>query len=290
MNLHWTTSIGLSANHTAWCAVHYPQQTGRLSEDVRNAAAELETLRSKLNTPPLRFWDQLLILSGTVDNCSTLAQRLAQRIDVSSPLHVADLTTLLKNCRRQFELAYPKASTELPLRTGPLRQLWDGLGAGLLRQIGLLTGEPVLVEDAHVVLVQPILAGMGYAHLSTNRIHLEALLTHVDPRLPESLRMVWLLSQLDLDRPVYGELIHGHRLRSVAGLAMLPVVLTAGQELDMSPCSPQLISEAIAGWYVDTLRLDSATATTIVSTWWETFQHSRPAWRIALSGLDQMLQ
>jgi hypothetical protein len=119
---------------------------------------------------------------------------------------------------------------------------------------------------------------------------LEAVLTHVDPRLPETLRIAWLLSQLDLDRPVYSEGINAHRLRGVAGLAMLPVVLDAGRELELCHFSAELITRAIELWHADTLQVPVDTTSAIVATWWETYQAARPPWKIALHGLDQMLQ
>ncbi len=290
MNLQWTSNVNLSAYHTIWCLNHFPDRELTDSSELLQAAVDLQNLVEDIQTPPLRFWDQLFTLSATVDYSGALAERLSQRIGLSSKLHTTRLAAELNNCRRQFERVVPNYATEILLRTGPLRQMWDGHGAGLLRQIVLLTEEQLLVADAQVVLVQPVLGGMGYAHLTTNRIHLEGLLTHAAPQLPESLRIAWLLSQLDLERPVYSELINALRLRSVAGLAMLPVVLAAGQELELCQSSPQLLRQAIELWYVDTLQIDAATISAIVSTWWETCQSSRPAWKTALTGLDQMLQ
>ncbi len=291
VNLQWIANANVSAFHTAWCYAHYSDRMLQCSDELRIASAELCHLVAEFpKVSPAHFWDQLFTLSAAEANSASLAERLCGRLGLTTSVYQSRLAATLKRCRHQFESAYPNYATDMPLRTGPLRQMWDGNGAGLLRLIGLASGEPLLVEEAQVVLVQPILGGMGYPHLSTNRIHLEALLTHAAPQLPESLRIAWLLSQLDLDRPVYSELINAHRLRGVAGLGMLPVVLTAGQELDLCHYSPQLVTEAIELWYADTCQLDAPTASTIVSTWWETFQASRPSWRIALAGLDQMLQ
>ena len=290
MNLQWTSSLNVSAFHTAWCWAHYPDRVRQLSDELRSAADELNQLVAGLPGATVsRFWDQLLTLSASVQNSAQLADRLCNRLGLTVDVFQPTLAANLHRCRSQFEKAYPNYATEMLLRTGPLRQLWDGCGAGLLRMIGQLIGEQMLVEEAQVVLVQPIMAGMGYAHLSTNRIHLEALLTHATPQLPEALRMAWLLSQLDLDRPVFSELINTQRLRSVAGLGMLPVVLAAGQELELCHYSPKLVAQAIEQWYVDTLQLDASTTSAVVSTWWETYQDSRPKWNIALTGLDQML-
>ncbi len=291
MNLQWTSSINVSAFHTAWCWAHYPDRVLQLPDELRSAAEELNQLVVGLpGSTTTRFWDQLLTLSASVENSAQLADRLCNRLGLTVAVFQPKLAASLYRCRSQFEKAYPNYTAEMILRTGPLRQLWDGCGAGLLRLIGQTIGEQMLVEESQIVLVQPLMAGMGYAHLSTNRIHLEALLTNAIPQLPESLRMAWLLSQLDLDRPVTSELINTHRLCSVAGLGMLPVVLTAGEELELCHYSPQLVTQAIEYWYVESLQLDASTASAVVTAWWEAFQDSRPTWRIALTGLDQMLQ
>ena len=99
----------------------------------------------------------------------------------------------------------------------------------------------------------------------------------------------WLLAQLDLDRPVYSDKINAHRLRAVAGLAMLPAILEAGQELELCRYSPESLAHAMRLWHCETLQLDVAKTLAVVSTWWETYQASRPAWPVALTGLDQML-
>jgi len=284
------SNVNLSAFHTAWCVTHCPSHALNVSAPLQAAAAELESFVTAVQTPPARFWEQLFSLSASVDFSGTLAERVCSRVGLSATTYKSRLAGILNECRRQFEQAYPQYTHEMTLRTGPVRDLWDGHGAGLLRWIGLVTAEPLAVESAQVVLVQPILGGMGYAHLSTNRIHLEAVLTHVDPRLPETLRTAWLLSQLDLDRPVYSEGINSHRLRGVAGLAMLPVVLDAGRELELCHFSAELITRAIELWHADTLQVPVDTTSAIVATWWETYQAARPPWKIALHALDQMLQ
>ncbi|MEO8269297.1 MAG: hypothetical protein ABI557_06225, partial [Aureliella sp.] len=223
------------------------------------------------------------------DGPSDLAKRLTARLGAVSPALPARLVGALQQCRIQFEHSFPKFATEIALRSGPMRQLWEACGPGLLRLIERQTGQDVAVEEASVALVQPILGGFGYAHLSGNRIHLEALLTHSHPELPESLRIAWLLSQLDLDRAEYSEQINALRLRSVAGLAMLPAILCAGEELDLCRFSPELLTKAIELWYCPSQGLTAATASSVTCLWWETFQASRPAWRIALTGLDRLL-
>ncbi len=289
MNLQWLTSAHLSVIHWAWCVAHYPERVQSSSSEMHSVAAELDKLASEFNTTRDKFWDQLLTLACVTDGAVDLTERLSSRLGGGSTTLAARLVGAVHQCRLQFERSFPKFATEMSLRSGPMRQLWEAYGPGLLRLIERQTGQDVMVEDASVVLVQPILGGFGYAHLSGNRIHLEALLTHSDPELPESLRIAWLLSQLDLDRPEFSEQINAHRLRSVAGLAMLPAILCAGEELELCRFSPELLTKAIELWFCPTLGLSTATASSVTDIWWETYQGSRPKWSVALTGLDRLL-
>ena len=289
IQLQWTFQRRLSAYHTGWCIACYPQLTATLPADLLRAGSELARVAQQVSGESAHVWDQLLTLAVPVDSTACLAERVATRVGRAGSVWQTHLASVLTDMQQQFDRAYPDYDREMPLRTGPLRQLWDGFGAGLLRQVERLTGQPLMVEQAEVVLVQPILAGMGYAHLATNRIHLEALLTHADPQLPEALRMAWLLSQLDLERPIYSERIHGRRLRFVAGLAMLPPVLHAGQELELCHASSDLVEQAIRVWRIDVGQHPPAAAAAVVSGWWETVLATRPSWPIALTGLDQLL-
>ncbi len=289
MELQWSSDSHVSVTHVAWCISHFPEQTTHCPEALRNAALELEKLCGVFQSPRSRFWDQIITLSATVKFSGDLAQRVASRLGISSTHQQAQLAAVLNQCRREFENAFPRFDAEIQLRTGPLRQLWEAQGPGLLRMMGRSTDEQLLVESAQIVPVQPILGGFGYAHLTTNRVHIEAVLTNASPELPETLRLAWLLGQLDLERPVHSENINTNRLRSVAGLAMLPVVLTAGEELDVCHNSLQLMERTIELWRADTLHVQPAQAANIVSTWWETYRAARPEWKVALTGLDKML-
>jgi hypothetical protein len=290
MELQWKANANLSAMHTAWCIAQFPEYVHQCDERLRLAGLTLDGLSEQFRVPKQRFWEQLLTLAPTVDFSGDLAERLMVRVGLASDTQRSLLASALKDARRLFDAAYPKYVQEVPLRAGPLRSLWEAQGPGILHFIRRLTQEDLIVGHAEVVLVQPIVGGIGYAHLQTNRIHLEGLLTNADPELPETLRVAWLLAQLDFERPVYSEMINAFRLRPVAGLSLLPAVLQAGEELELCRYAPELLEKAIQLWHVDTFGLAPNVAAQVVSTWWETYQVSRPEWRIALTGIDRMLQ
>lgn len=289
MQLQWTPSPHVSAIHTAWCVAHFPKCAARLTSEWPATAAALDGLGEEFKTTRGRYWEQMLSLASTADGSRELAERLCGRLGQTMGTLPSRLAAALNQCRRQFESSFPKFASDIPLRAGPIRQMWEAHGVGLMRVLARQTGGDVLVEQATVLLVQPVLGGFGYAHLSANRIHWEAMLTHVDPQLPETLRIAWLLSQLDLDRPAFSDNINAHRLRAVAGLAMLPAILEAGQELELCRYCDESLASALRLWHCETLQLDAAKTLAVVSTWWETYQASRPAWPVALAALDQML-
>jgi hypothetical protein len=175
---------------------------------------------------------------------------------------------------------------DLALRSRPLRELWEAYGPGLLHSVARQTEEDVLVSRADVILVHPVLGGAGKAHLSNNSVRLEAVLTNNVPQLPETVRLAWLLGQLNLDLPKFSERVPADRLPYVAALAVLPVVLQAGHELELCQFNPTLTTLAIARWKLATS--PEATAE-LVHLWWETYQSSPTSWSTALSALDQML-
>ncbi len=289
MELQWKANAQLSGYHAAWCVAHCPQQVRNIAAPLQEAAMELHSLCGQLNLDANRFWNQILTLAPVADTPRELAQRLMPRLGLTSGEQQTRLSACLTHCRSQFSQAYPNYLPDMALREGPLRSLWEAQGPGLLHMMGGFTEEQLIIGQAEVVLVQPIVGGMGQAHLTTNRVHIEALLTNTARELPETLRLAWLLAQLDFDRPVHSELLNTIRLHAVAGLAVLPSVLMAGHELSICHYSPELVQQAIEFWKLMIPSMEAHQLAIVVSTWWETYQAARPPWRVALAGLDQML-
>jgi hypothetical protein len=294
MQLNWTRNANVSAFHAAWCATHLQDRVINCSEEIRNAAGGLSSLATQFGVSDYRFWSQLLGLSATVDYTGELAERLMGRLGLSSKLQLSLLASAIKDCRRHFDSQFPRYSQEVVLRAIPLQELWEAQGHGLLIQIGQQTEPSLLVDYAEIILVQPMLGGMGYANQATNRVHLEAVLTNLDDGLPETVRLAWLLSQLDLERPVYSEQIHGERLQLVSALAMIPPAISAACELGLCRGEPdephhELYQQAFRLWLPGSgASLGEGTPDNLAA-WWETYQTSRPPVSIALAALDQML-
>ena len=172
------------------------------------------------------------------------------------------------------------------LRSRPLIEQWEARGPGLLKQIGVLTEENLLAEQSQVVLVYPALGGSGDAHLAYNQACIEAVLANPVAELPEVVRLGWLISQLQLDLPIYSEHVHRDRLPHIARFAMLPVTLAAAEYVELAKLSPETIRRAIEAWRLVVPPDVDGPAT--VLQWWQTYLETRPPWPIALAALDQM--
>jgi len=157
----------------------------------------------------------------------------------------------------------------------------------MLREIGRLADAQLLVERAEVLLVEPVMGGGGDSHLLYNSVRIEGVLANPDDRLPETLRLAWLLSILNLDLPMFSERIHRDRLDDVGPLAMLPVVLTAAETVELARCDAATLALAMTAWRASDAANPSAVDT--VLNWWQTYTASRPSWAVALAALDEML-
>lgn len=254
---------------------------GSLAEPVVFLQGEIQAAQ----LPAERFWGNLLGLSASVDSNYDLA-RLAlvktvgwgTAAERAAPILAAGIAAI----EAVFARHLPKLAEELPLRMGPLREQWEARGPGFLRQIGMLTDEGLLVEQAEVVVLHPALGGGGETWLAGNQVRVEGVLANPHPHLPEVVRLGWLLSQLHLDLPSIGENVHPDRLPRVAQLAMLPAALAAGQAVELCQASPGLLAQALNDWRL-------AADATVLTQWWETYRDGRPPFAVALAALDQML-
>ena len=155
---------------------------------------------------------------------------------------------------------------------------------GLIKQAARISDESILPATSEIVLVSPIVGGHGRAHLSNNRITFEAVLTNPHPTLPETLRLGWLLAQLNMNLPSLSESIHANRLPYIASLATVPLILSAAESVELAELNPTTLIEALSCWHLPT---DKAS---VLEQWWQTYTDSNTRWAVALTALDSMLQ
>ncbi|MGB0599167.1 MAG: hypothetical protein ACPGLY_20985 [Rubripirellula sp.] len=176
----------------------------------------------------------------------------------------------LVDARSLFLKKFPKLVDQLQLRSRPIRDQWDTFGTGLLREVGRqIWGEqppkrwsPTRID---ALVVQPIRGGDGGYDTERKRIWVEAMLTDADPRIPEIIRVAWLITRLTIDAYIRDEA--DDTLAGSWSLVSLPLVLEAGRELEILR-EPELpICQAANLWRF----CDESTARTL-QQWWQQFR------------------
>jgi hypothetical protein len=288
MELHWICSSSASAFHAAEALA---RGHALLDVPLRDALrAAVDRLQSALNTLGVSSdvaWRHIVPLAAGVENDRELAETLLRKcVGARQPEHAARLATHFQEIEKVFRRLHPGCADELALRGRPLRELWDARGPGMLLKIGEMTDPELILPRADVILVQPVLGGSGKAHLLYNAVHLEAVLANSEPSLPEIVRLGWLLSQLNLELPRYGERLPATRLFTVAALAMVPPTLAAAEYVELGALNEVAVQAALRTWG---LTPQGAEAAATLLDWWETYRETRPAFEVALRALDQML-
>jgi hypothetical protein len=291
IHLRWIANVSTSCLHAADAWVRSKSLADpRLTQAFVDSAAELqdEILRSPL--PPGRFWRQLLTWAHQYDNNRELASMAIRKTVRWEPQYEAltgRIADQIGRLESTVQRAIPEMLDELEMRSRPIREQWESRGPGLLHRVAQLTDERLIVENADVVLVLPALGGGGGAHLQNNSVRIEAVLTNNVLLLPEVVRLGWLLAQLNADLPVLSETLTHDRLPTLAQLAMLPAVLQAAQEVELTELNLQTLSSAIIAWHVEALPGSAAAESLLL--WWQTYLETRPEWKTAMAALEKMV-
>lgn len=260
-------------------------------------AAEVATLGSVLTAEgiePRRFLAQLAAFAPTCDVRRDLAHKTLTKLlgrapaDRLTPLVVGPLGA----CEREYVAANPGILDELRLRTGPLRELWEARGPGLLAGVGRRTDKSLIVEFATVALVPPLTGvGGGSAFAATNVVEFEAVLANPIDALPETVRLAWLTSQLAAEQIEFLTPLASGSAQDVVAAAMLPAVLEAAADLELFSENPALLDTAAAAW--DVALLTEPGRVDVLRTWWRLVrgnsQLTTLPWNGRLLALDRML-
>jgi hypothetical protein len=291
-DLRWIGGVSISCLHAA-CAV----AEGRTLVDPALEATLAEPVKELLVATGVagEFKRQLLVQlaanSGGIENNNQLAEvalmKTLGRGKVSESA-VQQLARAVANVENALLRTRPGLVDELLMRGEPLRQQWEARGPGLWRYIGLRTEPGLLVDRADIFLVLPALGGGGTAHWQYNSVRIEAVLANPLYELPEVLRLAWLLSQLQLDLPVYAETISPTRWQVIAPLIMIPAVLSAAEEVELARYDAQTLALAVEHWTGVTSEV-AASQAVVLDRWWQTYQTSRPRFPVAFASLAEMI-
>jgi hypothetical protein len=288
--LHWRPSFSASALHAAKAIVDgRPLADPRLGEALGPSANDLQRVIDSHGLPSEATWRHLVPLSATIESNRQLAQVTVAKL-VGQParaeLMLSSIAQAITSVEGALRTALPRLDEELPLRVGPLREQWEARGPGLLFRLKKITEEGLLPMKADVVVMHPAIGGAGEAFLSYNTVLVEGVLANPHPELPETVRLGWLIAQLNADLPKYGEPIHADRLPHIARFAMLPPVLQAAEDVELVHDARALMARAVEAW--DLVVPSGVDAAQLLSDWWSTYLDDRPPFGVAMAALDQM--
>lgn len=290
MQLRWKASFSASCLHAAACMSEgLPIADSTIAALLQPAADALSAELIAGGFVVESALPLLVGLSADYENNRQLIEMAANRTQGAGAMSESALSRLA-GCVADLEATWlreqPSLVDELAIRGRPLREQWEACGPGLLRAAAESTVESIVAPSAEVVLISPFVGGHGRAHLMSNRVTFEAVLTNPLPELPETLRLGWLLSQLNLDLPMLSESVPHYRLPRLASLATVPLVLAAGEKVDLARLDEATLHRACECWHLSPLT--GETSKTLLD-WWRAFTADDIRWPVALAALEQML-
>ncbi len=242
------------------------------------------------------FWDELVRtpeLSDSVDEACQTALVAAGCSELQVEQTGRGILRQLDDCRLAVNARFPRLSEQLELRSRPLKERWDTVGRGLVKQIAKQiwsTTPPTNWWPASVTirLVQPVRGGDGGMIAGENpsnaAIWIEAMLTDASPRVPEVLRVAWLLTRLAIEHHLI-EKQPSPEMALAWELASVPLVLRAAAEFDITRAESLPIAEAMEVW-----RLRSPAGTIKrVESWWREFENDESPLPASLKDLSRSL-
>jgi len=296
MHLTWTPNLSASALHASESICLYANRLTdrRVEQAIGSYAIELGKWIDRNATPDApRFWKVLIGNAAMIESNSELARAVVRKtsLQLTEDNAIFQLEGFITDIEAAYRQLFPKFLEQVPLRARPLQEQWLGFGSGLVAHFGRLTQKNLLVEEARIVLMQPALGGAGVAHFDQNLVRMEAVMTNPMVELPEVVRLLWLVAQLNLDLTIFSQTLDRGLLARLAPLAMLPPALAAAEVMEMSKCDESDAELAIEHWHIPIPR-DMDIHNHIVPAmmdWWETYLQTRPEWSTALLAFAKML-
>ena len=290
--IRWVSHPELSAAHAAYLVASRVQCNDQKTEQTQiQPVTEVNNRLFASAVDVSQFWQQYLlqILSDVpLERACGVALLSAGANEMQVDQTTKAIVNRMSDARLAFNHRYPKIAEQLDLRARPLRERWETYGPGLLNQVGKQIWGDSPPEDwwmpnVTALMVQPIRGGDGGCDASSSRLWLEAMLTDVDPRVPEVLRVAWLVTAMAIEnytRQTSGDL----RLMRPWSLVSVPLVLKAGSEMELFRGDELPICEAMKVW-----RFGDEQVAEIVSQWWTLQSDSSAPMPARLQRLDEML-
>lgn len=290
MDIRWIASPDASALYAANAVRRkLPLHDQAVAAALETPALELDQVFRRYGSHE-RLWRNVVGLAADIAASPQLAEmafRKSFSLEKIAPTSIREASSWISEIKAATRRLAKQANESLADRVGPLQMQWRARGPGLMQQVARLTDPRVAIASGVAAVVHPWRGGGGLTYIQGNVAVIEGLLANADERLPEVLRLGWLLSQMNLSLPMFCEEIHPDRFLQVVELAMLPVVLEAAAHVELAACDESTMQLAADAW------LNQPPPTTgfweTLLAWWETCKEEKFAWSVALRGLDQML-
>ncbi|MEM9589341.1 MAG: hypothetical protein AAGA03_18820, partial [Planctomycetota bacterium] len=263
VTVRWSGDTELSLVHAAMSVAANERCTDPKTEQV--LMSRVTAINNRLASSGVdvgTFWRRLMqetaVSKSVTDRQRRQNSEIALAAGGASELQLEQTTSavirLLAECRRAYTARYPKLDEQLVLRGGPLKDRWESYGQGLLGLIAhrIWDGSPPSdwwPPRISGVLIQPIRGGYGNIDAESQRFWMEAMLTDVDREVPEVLRIAWLVSL------IASEILTADRSTATGqivslpwALGLVPIVLSAAAELEITPGGQLPIALAIGRW------------------------------------------
>ena len=291
IEIRWLVSTSTSSLHAAATMLRgFSIADAELAQTLQEPTDLLAQEITAAGFDQQKLVSYLIPLSASIDNNRQLTETTIRKAFGPGDLNdgaISRIASAVGEVENTFVRCCPDAIETLEVRGRVLREQWESRGPGMLATVSRLSEPELLPGQADIVLVHPASGGGGMPFMRLNLVTIEAVLANPDVALPEVVRLGWMLATLNLDLPIHSDTVPGDRLPVVGSLAMLPVALSAGEEVEWCRYSSQLVEQAIRGWHIDIEK--PADVADVLMRWWETYQAARPRWTVAMAALDQAL-
>ncbi|MCA9188001.1 MAG: hypothetical protein R3E01_15870 [Pirellulaceae bacterium] len=290
MYIRWSTSPFASVLYAA-------RQLTRVGHDLTNRqqyasltpfAAELA--RQLDESPSLGGWEVAMTVAVQHHDLETCYVAVADALTERCPANRTRILEILRSLTDQAQQLFPSLQEELRLRVGPLRLQWEARGPGLLRMV-MYWGRHELSPTSHVAAVLPVDAGGGVV-IGSQLVAIEAVLANPQERMPEVLRLGWLLSQLVPHDRWSGAGVNYHPGESPCNrlwsLALIPAILAAGERLELCECTERSVHDAVQFWLPPDER--KATIADCLWAWWTSGANMESGRLTSLDKLQSLLK
>jgi hypothetical protein len=293
--IRWKASLSATCLHAALCRQAGIAAANALpGEAIQRPADALYDEIANGGWPVDALLSQLAALASEYENNRELVTRALTRLDIYSVESVVGrVAGAIADLEAALRRVQPEIVDELAVRGRPLMEQWEARGPGMLNQLARSTDELIVPETAEIVLVAPYAGGHGVAHAPVNRVTFEAVLVNPHAELPETVRLAWLLGQLNSDLPRFADALPTGTASGTFGAttfraAMLAPALTAGEVVELTRCDEAMIDTAIDAWRLrDEVPADAATR---IWGWWEAWLERPLKWPVAVAALGEMLR